>query len=130
MSVLDVFDLNVRGSCQWTPMFLCSAVFVLKASGACHWTPVLLRFVGIYNDTIQWGLMQQQSWRYIRSCDNILSHDLVLLDTERLDSKGDYQDGAKAEASVIIILNNIFNYIFKYTFDPSSCALDRYLLQR
>jgi hypothetical protein len=37
-----------------------------------------------------------------------LSHDLVLLDTTRLDSKGDYQDRAKAEASVIVILN-VFN---------------------
>jgi hypothetical protein len=62
----------------------------------------------------------------------LLSHDLVLLDTKRLDSKGDYQDRAKAEASVTIILKNILNYIFMimYPFDPSSCALDRYLLQR
>jgi hypothetical protein len=62
----------------------------------------------------------------------LLSHDLVLLDTKRLDSKGDYQNRAKAEASVIIILKNILNYMFMimYTFVPSSCALDRYLLQR
>jgi hypothetical protein len=62
----------------------------------------------------------------------LLSHDLVLLDSQRLDSKGDYQDRAKAEASVKIILKSMFNYMFMimYTFAPSSCALDRYLLQQ
>jgi hypothetical protein len=35
---------------------------------------------------------------------SLLSHDLVLLDTKRLDFEGDYQDRAKAEASVVIIL--------------------------
>jgi hypothetical protein len=69
MSLPDVFDPDVRGSCQWTPALLCIAVFVLKASGACQWTPVFLRFVCMYHDTIQWGFMQQQSWRY---CHTIL----------------------------------------------------------
>jgi hypothetical protein len=63
----------------------------------------------------------------------LLPHDLVLLNTKRLDSKGDYQDRAKAEASVIIMLKkHIFINMFMilYSSDPSSCALDRYLLQR
>jgi hypothetical protein len=51
MSLPDVFDLVVRGSCQWTPVFLCIAVSLLKARGACQWTPVFLRFVDMYHES-------------------------------------------------------------------------------
>jgi hypothetical protein len=81
MSLPGVVDLYVHGSCQWTPVFL--------------------RFVDMYLDTIQWGLMQQQSRHY---CHTILC--CLTLN----DSKGDYQDHAKAEGSVVIILKYIFNY--------------------